>query len=75
MEVVINSKFCVSSLGNGPLSVCATHSALLMACNTRISYQMHNLIVGPFSVDKNIINAHLQKGPYVVALKYLHTYE
>jgi hypothetical protein len=60
MEVVINSKFCEFSLGNGPLSVCATHSALLMACN--ISSQMHNFIVGPFSVDKYIINAHLQKG-------------
>lgn len=36
---------------------------------------MHNCVVGPFSVDKNIINAHMQKGPYIVALKYLHTYK
>jgi hypothetical protein len=35
---------------------------------------MHNFIVGPFNVDKNIINAHLQKEPYVVTLKYLHTH-
>jgi hypothetical protein len=40
-----------------------------------MALQMHSLIFFPFSFDQNIMNAYLQKGSYIIALKDLRMYE
>ena len=71
MQVVMNSKFCESSIDNISLVVCATQFVFLipLLCNATI-------VLILFSVGQYTNNEYkFAKGSYAVALKQLHMYE